>query len=69
MAFSRYEDIRKERTSSVVKKAQENRKQAFSPALADESAVAASVARDWQQTRAKERLNWLYTYDATKVEV
>ena len=31
----RYEAIRKERTSAVVRKSHENRKQAFNPALAN----------------------------------
>jgi salicylate hydroxylase len=68
-AFARYEDIRKDRTAAVVRKSHENREQVFSPALADEHAIAASVAREWQQVRLRERLDWLYTYDATAVEI
>ena len=68
-AFERYQDIRRERTAAVVRKAHENRAQAFSPALADEAAVAVEVARAWQQERLRERMDWLYTYDATAVEV
>jgi salicylate hydroxylase len=68
-ALTRYEDIRRERTAAVVRKAHENRSQVFSPALADEGAVAASVARDWQQVRLRERMDWLYTYDATAVQI
>src|SRR5205823_916335 len=34
-ALARYEDIRKERTAMVVRKSQENRRLAFSPALAN----------------------------------
>src|SRR5712692_3435692 len=60
MAFARYEEIRRDRTAAVVRKSHENRKQAFSPALADKDEVAASVVRDWQQVRVKERLDWLY---------
>ncbi len=68
-ALARYQDIRRDRTAAVVRKAHENRRQAFSPALADEDAVAISVAREWQQERLRERMDWLYAYDATAVEI
>jgi salicylate hydroxylase len=68
-AFARYEDIRKERTSAVVRKSHENRRHVFSPALADPGALATEVARYWQQEHVKERLDWLYTYDATAIAV
>jgi salicylate hydroxylase len=68
-ALARYEDIRREWTAAVVRKSHENRRQAFSPALADDDAVAASVARDWQQVRVEERLSWLFEYDATALEI
>ena len=68
-AFAHYEDIRRERTAAVVRTSHENRKQAFSPTLVDEEEVAASVARDWQQVRVEERLDWLYEYDATAVHI
>jgi salicylate hydroxylase len=68
-ALERYQDIRRDRTAAVVRKSHENRRLAFSPALADENAVAVSVARDWQKVRLHERMDWLYTYDATAVDV
>jgi salicylate hydroxylase len=68
-ALARYQDIRRERTAAVVRKAHENRRQAFSPAFAHEDAVAISVAREWQQERARERMDWLYAYDATAAEI
>jgi salicylate hydroxylase len=69
MALMRYEEIRRERTAAVVRKAHENRSQIFSPALAEEGAVAISVAREWQQARVSERMDWLYAYDATAVSI
>ena len=68
-AFARYEEIRSERTAMVVRKAQDNRAMAFEPRLSEEGAVAASIARDWLQLRLKERLDWLYAYDATAAAV
>jgi salicylate hydroxylase len=68
-AFARYEDIRRERTAAVVRKAHENRRSVFSPALAESGGVAASVAQEWQRERVRERLDWLYQYDATSIAV
>lgn len=68
-AFARYEEIRRERTAAVVRKSNENVRSAFSPALADQSQVAIEVAREWQQERVRERMEWLYAYDATAVEI
>jgi salicylate hydroxylase len=53
----------------VVRKSHENRRSAFSPALANPGAVAAEVAREWQQERVRERMEWLYAHDATAVVV
>ena len=69
VAFARYEDIRQERTAAVVRKAAENRAMAFAPELADEGAVTDAIMRHWLQERLKERLDWLYAYDATAVAV
>ena len=68
-ALGRYEELRKERSAAVVRAAHENRKQVFSPALADKDAIAVSVAREWQQVRLRERFEWLYAYDATAAAI
>ncbi|HTV35776.1 MAG TPA: FAD-dependent monooxygenase [Xanthobacteraceae bacterium] len=68
-AFARYEDIRKERTSSVVRKSHENRRHVFKPDLADGGALATEVAGYWKEQHARERLDWLYHYDATAIAV
>jgi salicylate hydroxylase len=68
-ALARYEEIRKERTAAVVRKSHENRSHVFSPALADAGALASEVALYWQQEHVRERLDWLYQYDATAIAV
>jgi hypothetical protein len=42
---------------------------AFEPRLADENAVADVVAMDWLNVRRRERLDWLYNYDATAIPI
>jgi len=69
LALARYEAIRRERTAMVVRKASENKASAFAPALADKERVAEEVAREWQQVRLRERMEWLYNYDATAIAV
>jgi len=68
-AFARYEEIRQERTATVVRKAAENRAMAFAPELAQQGAVTDAIMRHWLQERLKERLDWLYAYDATAVAI
>jgi salicylate hydroxylase len=68
-AFVRYEDIRKERTATVVRKSHENRRHTFTPHLANGDAAVVSVVREWQHDRVKERMDWLYQYDATSIAI
>jgi salicylate hydroxylase len=69
LAFARYEEIRRERTSTVVRKAREEKASAFAPALADKDRIAEEVAREWRQVRLRERMDWLYNYDATAIAI
>lgn len=69
MAGKRYEDLRRERTAAVVRKSHENRKQAFNPELAYRDEAVEGLAETWQQSLKNERLDWLYTYDVTALDV
>jgi salicylate hydroxylase len=69
VALARYEEIRKERTSMVVRKASENKASAFAPNLLDKDRIGKEVAREWQQVRLRERMEWLYNYDATAIAI
>src|SRR5262245_17284260 len=68
-ALARYEGIRRERTAEVVRKSHSFRRQAFDAALDGTDAIAASVTQRWQQALARDRLDWLYAYDATALQI
>jgi hypothetical protein len=53
--FEKCEGIRRTRAASAVQKSRENKKQALSSALPEESQIAASVKSEWQQLRINER--------------
>ena len=38
-------------------------------ALGDRQTAGLAVAREWQKARVRERLDWLYQYDATAIAV
>lgn len=68
-AATRYEELRRERTAAVVRKSHENRKQAFNPELAHRDEAVGALAQTWQQSLRHERLDWLYTYDVTALQI
>lgn len=68
-ALSRYENLRLERTATIVTKSAENAKRFHNPALADASGAADYVSREWQPEKVRDRYNWLFEYDALTLDV
>lgn len=68
-ALQRYEDLRRDRTAKTVIGSNENAGRFHNQALADPEQAEAYVTREWQPERVTDRYEWLFTYDATSVEI
>ena len=65
----RYQALRIERTSRIVIGSAENAKRFHNPLLADAAEATRYVEREWNEKRVRERYEWLFSYDATAVDV
>lgn len=68
-ALSRYDSARIERTSRLVRAANENTKRFHNPALANPDGAQRYVDTEWQEERVKARYDWVFEYDAVKVAI
>ena len=68
-ALQRYETVRRERANRAVAGSADNARRFHNPDLANAAGAEAYVTREWQEERVKQRYEWLFTYDATKVAV
>jgi salicylate hydroxylase len=68
-ALQRYEAARRGRTRRAVEGSAANLHRFHNRALADPAEARRFVDREWADSRVAERYDWLFTYDATTVEI
>ena len=68
-ALSRYEEVRRERANRAVRGSAENAKRFHNQTLSDRAAAEAYIDREWNESRVKDRYEWLFRYDVTTVEI
>lgn len=69
VALERYEALRHERTTRLVRGAAEMAKRFHNPMLRDERQAQKYVESEWQEDKVTERYDWIFRYDATRVEI
>ena len=68
-ALARYDAARVERAAKLVRGANEMAKRFHNPALADAKGAKAYVDAQWNEETVKQRYDWIFEYDATRVAV
>jgi salicylate hydroxylase len=68
-ALQAYETARMARANRTVERSAENGRRFHNPELASAEGAEAYVTREWQPDKVRARYDWLFTYDATAVEV
>ncbi len=68
-ALARYDAARVERTAKLVRGANDMAKRFHNPALADAAGAKAYVDAQWSEATVKQRYDWIFEYDATRVAV
>jgi len=69
VALQHYQRARIDRTARMVRGSAENARRFHNPALAHAEGAANYVANEWNETRVRERYEWLFEYNADTVEI
>jgi salicylate hydroxylase len=66
-ALARFVALRLPRTTRIVQGAADNTHRFHNPLLADPAAAAAYIDREWEPSRVRQRYDWLFEHDVTRL--
>lgn len=68
-ALQRFEGLRTDRTTKIVRGSTETAKRFHNPILSDHDKAVDYITREWEPDRVRTRYDWLFEYDALTVDV
>ncbi len=68
-ALRAYEAARRERTSRMVRAANDNARRFHNPALGNAEGAARYVGSEWQEAKVKQRYDWVFEYDPVRAAI
>ncbi len=66
-ALARFVALRLPRTTRIVQGAADNTHRFHNPLLADPATAAAYIDREWEPSRVRQRYDWLFEHDVTRL--
>lgn len=69
LALQRYDEVRRPHAYRMVRGATDNISRFHNAALASPDSAEAFISREWQSQAISDRYDWLFTYQADKVEI
>jgi salicylate hydroxylase len=66
-ALARFVALRLPRTTRIVQGAADNTQRFHNPLLADPGSAAVYIDREWEPTRVRQRYDWLFEHDVTRL--
>ncbi len=68
-ALARFVALRLPRTTRIVQGAADNTHRFHNPLLADPDTATAYIDREWEPTRVRQRYDWLFEHDVTRLSL
>jgi salicylate hydroxylase len=68
-ALARFVALRLPRTTRIVQGAADNTQRFHNPQLANPEAAVAYIDREWEPTRVRQRYDWLFEHDVTRLSL
>jgi salicylate hydroxylase len=67
--FAQFENVRWQRTADIVNRSSDNAKRFHNPQLSDAAKAVEYVSTEWEPEKVRRRYDWMFEYDALKIDL